>query len=172
MGYGIVIIMKKSFKDSDSFEGRVAFAKEFERLTNDIINVPQGGSLHESFAKDDDWVSVQANGYYYVNFYPNLIRVRTPEQWGTFCSWDAEPGSPRAAFQRILDRIQPEECWIGSEYANVRVDGKEVSLEGWLESIRKEFEPVEDFDFERIYEDYKRDVFPQALYRVKNNNLY
>ena len=172
MGYGIVLVMKKSFEDSESFEGRVAYAKQFEKLTDDFVNEPYGTQYFEDFDEKYNEVCIRDDGSYNIRFFPNLIRVWTPLSWSVFFDWDDQPGSQRKEFQKFIDRIQPEECWVGTDYATDQVCDIEAGLEKWLESVIERCGSIDEFDFEKLREDKEKKIWPKDLYLVKDNKLY
>ena len=172
MGYGIVLVLKKTFEDSASYEGRVAYAKRFKQMTKD----PGGDMEHityiEHFSEEYDEVQLEVEDDYDVDFYPNLIRVWTPLQWWTFFDYDSIPGSIRKLFQRLIDVIQPEDCWIGTDYATDQTGEAEVGYEKWIENIRETYGQIQDFDFDSVFENLKQGTWPEEIYHVKDNNLY
>ena len=172
MGYGIVLVMKKSFKNSDSFEGRVAYAREFEQLTNDFVNAPYGTKYYEDFYDDCDEVKIRDDGSYTIRFLPGLIHVWTPLSWTVFFDNDELEGSQRKDFQTMIDRIKPEDCWIGTDYATEQICDIEAGLTKWLEDVEKRNGSINEFNFVQLREDKKHDIWPKDMYHVKNNNLY
>ena len=105
MGYGIVLVLKKTFEDSASYEGRVAYAKRFKQMTKDPGGDMEDITYIEHFSEEYDEVQLEVEDDYDVDFYPNLIRVWTPLQWWTFFDYDSIPGSIRKLFQRLIDVI-------------------------------------------------------------------
>lgn len=171
MGYGIVLVMKRTFEDSKFIEGRVVTAMMFERLTKDRLEYMEGDRFYEDFNEETGHVGIRDKGFYEVDFYPNIIRVRTSLQWSTFLDWDRLPNSPRKEFQKLIDLFHPQKCWIGTDYATDQVCSLEVGFGQWLKDVRKEYGPIRAFDFEKVYEGFKKDIWPKDLYYVKDNKL-
>lgn len=172
MGYGVVLVMKKSFDGSKSFEGRVAYAREFEQLTKDLVVETGGVQYYEDFFEETDEVRLRTRDRFEVCISQNLIRIWTSLKWYTFFEWESQGFSQRKEFQRMIDLIQPEECWIGTDYATDQICDVEAGFDEWLEDVQKEYGPIGEFDFDGLYENLKRDIWPKDLYYVKNNSLY
>ena len=164
--------MKKSFEGSGSFEGRVAYAKKFEQLTKDLVVDAGGVQYYEDFSEKYDEVRLRTRDRFEVCICQNLIRIWTSLQWWTFFDWDSHRLSQRKEFQKMIDLIQPEDCWIGTDYATDQTCDVEVGFDEWLKDVQKEFGPIGEFDFDSLFEELKRDVWPRDLYHVKNNSLY
>lgn len=172
MGYGIVLVMKKTFDGGESYEGRVAYAKKFEQMTKDAGVDMEEISYDENFSEEYDEVQLVFDDDCEVNFYPNLIRVWTPYVWWQFLNYDYDSNSIRKLFQRLIDVIQPEDCWVGADYATDQTCEAEVGYEKWIEDIQEAFGQIRDFDFDSVFENLKQDTWPDVIYHVKDNNLY
>ena len=172
MGYAIVLIMRKTFEGSDTFEGRVAYARKVATLTKDLMDLPEGGKYYEDFDEEYDNVFIRFADYFSLRVLQNMMVLESVDKWWTFMGNDHLSESTRSVFQKFIDRIQPEDCWIGTDYATDQICDVEVGFEEWLDDVLKMNGPIEEFDFERIFEGLKNDVWPDYLYHVKNNNLF
>ena len=172
MGYRITLVLHIPFDNSATFDGQVAFAKRTLSQIRDIVAL-SGEHAYEYYDEEDWAVSIHIEDYYWLNFFEDSFEISTSDDWSTFLMNDhLMDVSLRKVFQRILDRLNPEESWIGADYATDQGPTLENGYSVWKETIMKQEGPIEDFDFEKIKGGYLKGIHPRILYHVKDNLLF
>ena len=172
MGYRITLVLYLPFKESNTFEGKVAFAQSVKKI---IINnlSPEGERVFEYFDSKSGTVSIHIRDHYEIHFYEDSFEISSSYKWSTFLMNDCfEECSLRKIFQRILDRISPQDSWIGSDYTTVQGPTLEYGYYEWLKSVEERECIIKEFDFESIRKSYITGVWPDNLYHIHNNNMY
>ena len=163
MGYRITMVMQKAFPGSHDFKGLVEFEKWVKDRVSDIL-FPNGEKTYEYYDEATGYVTLR-NDFYELHFYENALEISTPDKWSSFFGNEEILDEPLlGVFQTVIDRIEPENCWFGTDYATIQGPGLEQGIENWLKALHDEEGEMEEFDFLRLKTQFDNDDDMKTMY--------